>query len=76
MEPRLEERAFDAAFARVLEVRLVIEDVVDAVHGQVVGDQEVESTHDQDPVDFPGGEEHGRGERVGGVDPTDWSGCE
>ena len=64
-----QQRAFDAALARVAQVGLVVEDVIDPVHHQIVGEQEEEAAHDEHRIEPASGQEIGGGEGIGGIHP-------
>lgn len=67
-------RALHATLARIAQVRLVVEDVVDPVHQQVVREQEEERSQNQQPVDALPGNQIGRSKGVGGIHPGDGAG--
>ena len=67
---RFQQRALDTALARVAQVGLVVEDVVDAVHREVVRHQEEERADHEGGVDAPGRHEVRGREREGRVDPA------
>src|SRR5690606_13185542 len=65
-----EDDAFQPALAWVAQVRLVVEDVVHAVHEQVVGDEEPEGPDHQGGGDTASGEEVCGGEGIRRVHPA------
>ncbi len=71
MHPLVEHGAVRAALAGIAEVGLVVEDVVDAVHREVVRHEEEQRADHERGVDLPRREQVGGGERIGGVDPAD-----
>ena len=71
MQPRGEHSALRAALARIAQVGLVVEDVVDPVHREVVRNEEEEGAHHEREVHLPRRQEVRGGEGVGRVDPAD-----
>ena len=69
MESSIQNRAFNATLARIAHVGLVVEDIVDAVHGHVVGDEKEESPNDEREVHLVRGHHVAHGKRERGVHP-------
>ena len=70
VHPRVKKRALNSALARVAQVRFVVEDVIDAVHRQVVRHQEEDRAEHKGEVDHTGGQIVRRRKRKGGVNPA------
>ena len=69
----VKQSAFDAALARVAQVALVVENVIHAIHKQVVRNQKEQGTDEQIQIEAAGCEEVGGREWKRGIDPRDWT---
>lgn len=65
----VKQSSFDAAFARVTKVTLIIEDIVDAINKEVIRNQEEECSDYKSEINFVVDEDICCTKREGGVDP-------
>ena len=70
----VKQSSFDATFARVTKVTLIIEDIVDAINQEVIGNEEEECSNYKSEINFVVDEDIGGTKREGGVDPGNRSG--
>ena len=70
MKFRAQQGAFHTTFPRVSKVRLIIEDIIDAIHQDVVGDKEKQSPHDKERIKLSDIEVVGQPKRERCVDPA------